>query len=715
MSHRISAPPEPPSIEERRSFVVFSGILLLALLALAFPEMQPQALQGILWTGAGLLMLISPPTVRIPRLWGWLAAGFVLTSALGFLPRTWFHVSQWRLDLESLGVDTGASTFVQANLSAETLAGFAVTALVVLFLLGHRVDTRFHHRLALGFALGTGVWVISALILQQPGEVFGFFPNRNHTATLLAMGCFAGIGSLAHAIHLKDGWKIGLSVIPITLCLYALLAASESRAGIVLIAAGFGAWLVLTGIRQLRGHSGKAIVLLLFAFVGVFLIVESQVKTRLTETVQHLDTPDSSPSISPEVSSPEQQAHSMDGRVAIYLGTWKMIGSEAWSGVGPGQFARVFPQYRQNINVPNSAICLHPESDWLMMLAENGWLATLCLAAGLFSVFFTCSKRARHGRARALRMGTLVAALLLCVHGLFDVPGHRVGLAWSAAFLLAISLRPPAENGKPIRRSRAFPLMWRVLGLLPLLGGIALLHAQWVEKPLLPSAQISHRMVQVKALSDQDQVAYDKATATGQDYKPEPAHDPLETALVILSEVNHLTPLDPYPYYLRGSLALHYDDKRDIADKAFAIQRRLDPTRVNLAMEQALAWSAQDSHEALVLWKEAIRRASIEESRLPGSAFGLGKTYQKVVYDAEKSEALMSAALELAGNDLSLLLIWAHTAPAILLDREMPRLLSNGDGPAARKPLFQVWEKRGSKDAAANFAISHSELGLSAP
>ncbi len=715
MSHRTSAPPEPPSIDERRSFVVFCGILLLALLALAFPEMQPQALQGILWTGAGLLMLCLPPTARVPRLWSWLAAGFVLTSALGFLPRTWFHVSPWRLDLESLGVNTGASTFVQANLAAEGLAGFAVTALVVLFLLGHRVDTRFHHRLTLGFSLGIGVWVTSALILQQPGDVFGFFPNRNHTATLLAMGCFAGIGSLAHAIRLKDGWKIGLSVIPITLCLYALLAASESRAGIVLIAAGFGAWLVFTGIRQLRGHSGKAIVLLLFAFVGIFLIVESQVKTRLTETVQHLDTPEARSSISSEANAVAQQAHSMDGRVAIYLVTWKMICSEAWSGVGPGQFSRVFPQYRQNINVPNSAICLHPESDWLMMLAENGWLATLCLAAGLFAVFFNCLKRARHSHARTLRMGTLVAALLLCVHGLFDVPGHRVGLAWSAALLLAISLRPPADNTKLAPGSRTFSLVWRSLGLLPLLGGVALLHAQWVEKPLLPSAQISHRMTMVKALADQDQAAYDKATAAGQDYKPETAHDPLETALVILNEVNHLTPLDPYPYYLRGNLALHYDDKRDIANKAFAIQRRLDPTRVNLAMEQALAWSAQNSDEALVLWKEAIRRASIEESRLPGSAFGLGKTYQKVVYDAEKSEALMSAALELAGNDPSLLLIWAHSAPPILLDREMPHLLANSVGPAARKPLFQVWEKRGSKDAAANFATSHSELGLAAP
>ena len=184
---------------------------------------------------------------------------------------------------------------------------------------------------------------------------------------------------------------------------------------------------------------------------------------------------------------------------------------------------------------------------------------------------------------------------------------------------------------------------------------------------------------------------------------------------MILDEVNHRAPLDPYPYYLRGSIALNYDDKRDIANKAFAIQRRLDPTRVNLAMEQALAWSAQDSHESLVLWKEAMHRASIEESRVPGSFFDLAKTYQRAVYDAGKNESLMSAALELAGNDPSLLLIWARSAPATLLDREMPRLLTDPIGVVVRKPLFQLWEMRGSKDAARNFATSQPELGLSAP
>ena len=62
----------------RGSALVFGGLLLLVLLAVAFPQMAPQGLQGILWAGSGLLMILWPPVVRLPRLWPWLAAGFVM-------------------------------------------------------------------------------------------------------------------------------------------------------------------------------------------------------------------------------------------------------------------------------------------------------------------------------------------------------------------------------------------------------------------------------------------------------------------------------------------------------------------------------------------------------------------------------------------------------------------------------------------------------------
>ena len=710
--------PASSTTDERRSAKVFTGVLLLVLLAVAFPQMSPQGLQGILWTGAGLLMLLWPPVVRLPRVWGWLVAGFVLFSLVGFLPREWFQISPWRGDLEKLGLDTGASHFVQAGLAVEVMAGFVVTAVVALFLLGHRVDSRCNHRLALGFALGVGAWTAAALVLHQPGELFGFFPNRNHTAALLVMGTFAGLGSLAHAIRRKSFWKILPSAIPVIVCLYALHAVSESRAGVVLVFAGFVLWTIFLGFRHLQGNVGKALILIVIAASGTFLIVDSTAKKRLTTSVEQLTGPALVPGTTPENPFTEgakpRPEPSADGRIAIFQDTLEMIRHESWIGVGPGQFAQVFPQYRNKINASNDAKCLHPESDWLMMLAEIGWPATLCLAAGVIAVFFTAIRQARRGSSRFLRTGCIVAALLLGLHGIFDVPGHRVGLAWAAALLLASSLR--AQDVRECSgASRLSGYCWRGLGLTFTIAGIFLIQAQWGQRSVLPSEQVRQAMFEAKALYNQDQAAYDRAKAEGREYEPIPAEDPLEIALLKVKHAIDVTPLDPYLHSVRGSLALHYDDKQAIANQAFAIQRRLEPTRVNLPMEQARAWHLQDPGQVVSLWKEALQRAAGEKSRFPGSSFATAFTYQRVLDTASKDDFLVSAALDLAGGDSSLVVLWARSAPVILLDREMPRLLAAANEASVRQSLFQIWEKRGSKDAASNFGKNHPELDLPPP
>ena len=696
---------------------MFTTLLLLVLLAVTFPEMAPQALLGILWSVAGLLLVGLPPEVRLPRAWPWLAVGFVGFSLLGFLPREWFHVAPWRLDLEALGLATGPAVFVQPRLAAESVAGFAVTAVVVLFLLGHRVGTRVQHRLMLGFVLGVGVWTVAALCWRKAGGVFGFFPNRNHSATLLAMATFAGIGCFAQAIRLKDPWKIALAVVPTCLFLGVLFTVSESRAGVVLVVAGFVAWILLTGVRQLRGHAGKAVALILLGLGGLFLIVDSKVKTRLDQTVEQFEVAPPAagkPKIAFDEGPAVQPDPNMDGRIAIYHDTWSMIRHENWSGVGPGQFAQVFPQYRALTNASNDARCVHPESDWLMMLAETGWPAVLCLVLAVTMVWFTALNQAWRGRARLLRMGGLVAALLLCLHGVFDVPGHRIGLAWAAALLVAMSLRPLPARGSDLAvgPSRACRLVWRCLGLGLMLAGGGLLVAQWTDSPVLPSVQGLRHMQAAKALYDADQAAYDRATAAGRDYQPPPGQDPLEAALAHVDQALRIAPLDPHGHYIRGALALHFDDKPGVASQAFAIQRRLAPGKVNIPLEQARAWMTQDPQQTVALWQEALQRAAAEQTRFPKSPAGVPNTYQKMLQTAGKDETLVNAALELAGLDPELLVRWARAAPAALLDRDMPRLLPTVTGSVERTAIFQIWKGRGSKGSAASFAQDHPELGL---
>lgn len=749
MPRNIPLPTEPASPAERRSALVFFGFLLLVLVAVTFPDIERQGLRGILWTVAGGLMILRPPEVRVPRLWLGLAAGFVVLAAAGFLPRGWFQLPAWRVELEALGLNTDSHVFIQPQLAAESLAGFAMTATVGIYLLGHRVGTRLHHRFMLAFALGIGAWTVLALVVHETGTIFGFFPNRNHSATLLAIGAFAALGSLAQAIRFKQGWKIALSVLPQGLCLFTLFAVSESRGGMVVAVTGFLIWIFLTGTRHLSGHAGKAVGLLLIAFVGLFLIMDTAVKTRLTETVERIEASTLPPATDPTAKAPESAKGSnaakppeaaltppvatrtpelsvaesapampelsIDGRIPIYKDTLEMIRHEPWTGVGPGQFARVYPQYRNEFTSNNDARCLHPESDWLQMLAEAGWPATLCLLAGVAVVSAAAIRRAWKSGARPLRMGSVMGALTVCLHGLFDVPGHRVGLAWAALLLMAIALRPPRardHRAEPLA-TRWTRLAWRGVGVMPLLAGLVLLQAQLRGTPVLPSATVSRQLEQAVALYKADQAAYDLAVEEKRDYQPAPGEDLLGTALKVVDQALRIAPLDPHLHYTRGALALHFDDKTTIVDEAFAIQRRLEPTQVSLAVKQALVGQLQTPQRVLALWQEAMRRATAEDARLPGSSYGTVNTYQRALQAVGKDAVLADLALVLAGSNPVLLSIWANSSPpAVLLDREMPRLISLIKKPDAQLAMFQAWTRSGTRATALKFAADHPELAL---
>ena len=230
--------------------------------------------------------------------------------------------------------------------------------------------------------------------------------------------------------------------------------------------------------------------------------------------------------------------------------------------------------------------------------------------------------------------------------------------------------------------------------------------------PVLPSTTVRHLAEQTKGLYDADKAAYDRATAAGLDYEPPPAADPLEAALACLDQALRIAPLDSHLHYLRGALALHYDDKTAVVNQAFAIQRRLVPTRINLVTEQARVWLTQNPQQSLTLWQEAMRRAAVEQARLPGSRFGVVNTYRQALLAAGQDETLAALTLTLAGTDPALHAQWALAAPPALLDRELPRLIPTQTTLDQRLALFGAWSRRGSKEIAANFAKANPELGL---
>jgi len=606
-------------LDSRFVFGSFWALLLLATFFVAGPW---AGFHGVLLGCVGLLMLSCPPLVALPRLWWILAGVFVLAAAATFLPAGWFAIPEWRRNLADLGVETGSLVVIQSRLAAETLALFAITLFTGLWLAGHRPSPSRVLFWALAFTVGVAAYAILARLMQDSspagGEAhFGFFPNRNHTATYLAMGSICGLGSVLQALRDKRFLAMIVALAGTCVCLWAVAAWSVSRSGVVLVAIGGLGWFPMLGTRYLGKHGLRALGLIALAATGLFFIADSGVKARLTKTVEQTNL-----AINPADSkvleggkAEMDSARDLDFRIPTALDTLGLIREFPWTGIGAGQYHYIFPQYRKLTAVANDSDNYHPESDWLWLASETGIPATLALAALVLLASRKSLRDILTGRERAVRSACLIAALLVPIHGLFDVPGHRITLAWSAAFLFALSLRPPAAD-TPLDPPRVWPFRLAALALLA--ASAFLIRAEWWGGPQPAFTAVPKASEQALDLYRQDQVLQKAALAKGETYQPVPSQDLLEKALTLLQPATRIVPLDRDLLRLQGVFALQFDDKFELADRSFAIERALDPTWVAGPLRQAEAWATLDPQRTAGLWTEALRRADSLDLLKPG-------------------------------------------------------------------------------------------------
>ena len=626
-------PAEPGS---RLVFGPFCVLLCVMSLFVAGPW---AGFHAVLLGCVGVLMLLRPPVVGVPRPWWILALVFGVGGMAAFLPAAWFHQPEWRQQLATLGVETGTQVAIQSRQAAETFGGFVIMLLTGLWLAGHRSSPSQVRVVALTFTLGVAAYaILGRIMLDMPhgghlaGEShFGFFPNRNHSATYLAMGAVCGLGNVLQALRDKRFFAMTLALAGTGVCLWAVAGWSMSRGGVVLVAIGCLAWLAMLGKGYLGRHGLWALALIALAALGLFFIVDSGVKGRLTKTVDKasvlIDTP-----ATPDAAKPVLDGcQDLDLRIPIALDTLALIRDFKWTGIGAGQYYYLFPQYKNLSATANDADCYHPESDWLWMAAEAGVPATLALAALLALAVWHALTGILRGRERALRSACLVAALLVPLHGLFDVPGHRITLAWSAALLFALALHAPADlSARPVPHPapRAWPFRFAAIALLVVAAWLA--SAQWWggPRPALVAANLA--LTDAQTLYHEDQTLQQAARANSQPYQPAPADDLLEKALTRLQLAAPLAPLDRSLLRYQGFLALHFDDKVALADRTFAIERALDPTWVNGPLRQAQAWAPSDPQRCAALWHEALSRANRLDQLHPGNYWSKEVTLQSI-------------------------------------------------------------------------------------
>lgn len=603
--------------EESNRMIGFFCVLLFAgALFVAGPFV---AFHALFLGCAGLLMVLFPPSVALPRVWWILAGVFVVAGCAQFLPAAWFTQPAWRATFESLGLVTGKQVVIQVQHAVETFTLFVAMLFTGLWLAGQRASGRQLRFWLLMFTLGVAIYAVLSLILQNakgPQAVYGFFPNRNHTATYLAMGTICGLGSILQALREKRYVSMGLALVATAICMWALGAWSISRSGILLVGVGCLLWLPMLGKRYLGGHGIKVLVLIGIGVLGVFLIADSNVKKRIgltAEKAQKLTVTNQEPSS--EKSDPQNPNDSyVDFRVPIAKDALALINDFKWTGVGAGQFRYIFHQYRNASAFVNDSDCYHPESDWLWMASEVGLIATGSLALLVIIAFWKARGSILRGRDRAVRSACMVAALLVPLHGVFDVPGHRIVLAWSAAFLFCLCLSSTTTDGKS-KKARPAALPFRAGGVILLLFAGFLALSRTASGPTLAIDVAPAALAEAQRLWKEDEVLYAAAKAKGEVYQPADEEDLIEKAIRNITVARQLAPLDLDLLRYQIFLAMNFEDRDPWIDQITKIEQTLNPIWAMGAQKQAALWADYDIERSFAHMQEALRRADRLDER----------------------------------------------------------------------------------------------------
>jgi tetratricopeptide (TPR) repeat protein len=630
-----------------RAYVVV-GMTLLAPALGGSTGLWAESLLALL---VGALLIVSPPRRSLGLLPNICFCALFLIALSGFLPARWFGEDEIRSAFTSFGISLPGTRSPQPWITLESASLLLLGLAWTYFLFACEWPDRYRKRIWLFYAGGilllASVLIVAFVSKQRipfwpEVREFGFFPNRNQTGNVLGLG-----GVMIYALGLQSlqenrrywwCWPVSLSIV----C-WALIL-NYSRAGIILFFFAAVAvhiyWWSTTKERSqpLIAFGGLAFLIALFIIDGGATLVRFGKETA---------------------------GFFSSGRLTIYRDAFALLNKAPLLGLGLGNFPPIFSVHRQYSVADNDVI--HPESDWLWVALELGWVAPVLLLI-LFAWWINRCRPFAPGSFRLMRASAMICGCAFAVHGIFDVSGHRIGSLWPALFLASIAIYPACR----FRSSPAIPWIFRIVGVFLTCAGVWWLMSIFSTKTFATTAALNRLQIRIEEAARTD------------DYS---------AVLTLTSEALRIAPLDWSLYYKRGAAEAALFNSLTATERDFAAARYLLPYWPELLFNEGAAWFAVGATDrAFDVWEEALQH-------LPQKAPDL---YRRM-FNLIKSDAVaIDRWRELAHADKQLLFIFLESAQPVEFEIELDRLLAGDQQLQSLTPnelsmLFSIWYEKGDK------------------
>lgn len=617
--------------------------------------------QGLVLVFLGLIFILNPPGQSLGRNLNLVVLGLLFCAGAAFLPAAWFNIPAWRITaIEDFSFRLNSCVTPQPWLTAEAAVVFACSLAWLYYLCSKQTHLDRHVALrslcagivllaavSIGLYLGHWKWPVGNSLAP-----LGPFPNRNQTADLFAIGAVLSMACMHEDFrHRKQGWLLWLGA---TCLLLLALVLTGSRAGIILCFAGAAIWAGgLAALRRSAARFGAGAGFLLI-LLGLFLLWGGDTLDRFI---------------------PRQKGASPiagDLRWLIQKDALELARSAPLMGIGLGNFEAEFAL------APHSSLgtadyrILHPESDWIWLLAELGWPGVLLVVGGAGILASRIVPLGKDPDWR-LRAAAATAALIFAAHGVVDVSAHRLGSAFPALLVCSMALLPRREANS----ARWLPILFRSAGFLFCITGVTWLFAEW-NGAVIPGKTV------VESMEQQAIVLND--------------HGEYESAVRLTTAAIEWAPLNWTLYHQRAvATALgSVNFRAALAD--FRRARFLNTTRPEVPFTEGLAWLKVRPILVVPAWQEALERAGNSRAQLFA---------QMLESTAKAPPEVQSALIDMAEENSELVMVCLLQAKGPEFHDELTRLLGRDPEldtltPSQKEALFRVWP---GKDDPANFTI----------